>query len=168
MAGKVRPLKWTDVEGWAEDGGAVLGTRRTVPDVDDFYSWVEPLKTPELGNFADHRRVQRIQSRLRYGQRRDRYPAFRIPIVCVPATIDNNMPGCELSIGVDTALNNNADIIDRIKQSASASRRCFVVETMGRKSGYLALMSAIATGAEQVYLYETGISGTAGNRYRRG
>ena len=89
---------------------------------------------------------------------RDRYPAFNIPIACVPASIDNNLPGAEMSIGTDTAINNNAYVIDRIRQSASASLRCFVVETMGRKNGYLALMSAIATGAEKVYLYENGIT----------
>lgn len=158
MEGKIRPLKWTDVEGWAEDGGAVLGTRRTVPNVDDFYSLGRAIEDAGLDALLIIGGYNGYKIAYEMVKERDRYPAFRIPIVCVPATIDNNMPGCELSIGVDTALNNNADIIDRIKQSASASRRCFVVETMGRKSGYLALMSAIATGAEQVYLYETGIN----------
>ena len=91
-------------------------------------------------------------------QERDKFPGFRIPMVCVPASIDNNLPGSDLSIGADTALNNVVQTLDRIKQSASASKRCFVAETMGRKNGYLALMSAIATGAEQVYLYERGIT----------
>ena len=89
---------------------------------------------------------------------RDRYPAFNIPIVCVPASIDNNLPGSELSIGADTALNNAVRSLDAVKQSAAASHRCFVTETMGRKCGYLTLMSAIAAGAEQVYLHEEGIT----------
>jgi 6-phosphofructokinase 1 len=69
--------------------------------------------------------------------------------VCVPASIDNNLPGAELSIGADTALNNIVWALDRVKQSASASSRCFVAETMGRRCGYLALMSGLAAGAER-------------------
>ena len=89
---------------------------------------------------------------------RDRYPAFKIPIVCVPASIDNNLPGSELSIGADTALNHAVRALDSIKQSAAASHRCFVAEIMGRRCGYLSLMSGIATGAERVYLNEDGIT----------
>ncbi|MBZ0299051.1 MAG: 6-phosphofructokinase, partial [Anaerolineae bacterium] len=70
----------------------------------------------------------------------------------------NNLPGSELSIGADTALNNIAWAVDRIKQSAIAQRRCFVVEVMGRRCGYLALMSGLATGAERVYLHEEGVT----------
>ncbi len=86
------------------------------------------------------------------------YPAFAIPMVCLPASINNDLPGSELSIGADTALNNNVGNVDKIKQSAVASGRCFVVEVMGRDCGYLALMSGLATGAERVYLPEEGVS----------
>jgi 6-phosphofructokinase 1 len=86
------------------------------------------------------------------------FPAFNIPIICLPATIDNNLPGSELSIGADTALNSIVEAVDRIKQSAVASRRCFVVEVMGRECGYLALMSGLASGAERVYLPEEGLT----------
>lgn len=85
---------------------------------------------------------------------RDRYPALRIPMVCLPASIDNNLPATELSIGANTALDLIVESVDRVKQSAMAARRVFVIETMGRNCGYLALMSALATGAEQVYLPE--------------
>ena len=84
----------------------------------------------------------------------DRYPAFRIPIVLVPASIDNNLPGAELAIGTDTALNNAVWALDRIKESAAASKRCFVAELMGRRCGYLTLMAGIASGAEYAYLNE--------------
>ncbi len=84
------------------------------------------------------------------------FPAFGIPMVCLPATIDNNVPGTELSIGADTALNNIVCVVDKIKQSAVAERRCYIVEVMGRRCGYLALMSGLATGAERVYLHEEG------------
>ena len=86
------------------------------------------------------------------------FPAFDIPVVCLPATIDNNLPGTELSIGADTALNNIVSVVDKIKQSAVAERRCYIVEVMGRKCGYLALMGGLATGAERVYLHEEGVT----------
>ena len=156
--GRIRELKWHDVEGWAEDGGAELGTRRTIPDVDQYYALGRAIENAQLdgliviGGFKGYKMVYEMH------KESSRYPAFKIPIVLVPASIDNNLPGSEFSIGTDTALNWNTETIDRIRQSASASRRCFVVETMGRKCGYLALMSALTTGAEQVYLYEDGIT----------
>ncbi len=88
----------------------------------------------------------------------DEHPALRIPVVCLPAAINNDLPGSEHAIGADTALNNIVSDVDKIKQSAVASGRCFVVEVMGRDCGYLALMSGLATGAERVYLPEEGIS----------
>ena len=78
--------------------------------------------------------------------------------MCVPATIDNNLPGSELAIGADTSLNVITEAIDRIKMSGSAAKRAFVVETMGRYCGYLTLMGGLAGGAERVYLHEEGIS----------
>lgn len=158
LEGHIRELGWADVEGWAEDGGAMLGTRRTIPEIDEYYALARQIENAQLdalimiGGFKGYKMVFDMRSQ------RDRYPAFKIPIICVPASIDNNLPGSELAIGADTALNNNTEVLDRIRQSASASQRCFVAETMGRKCGYLALMSAIATGAEQVYLYEDGIT----------
>jgi 6-phosphofructokinase len=86
------------------------------------------------------------------------HAAFRIPIVCVPAGIDNSLPGSELSIGADTALNATVEAVDEIKRSAVAWRRAFVVEVMGRFWGYLAVMSGLATGAERVWTHEEGIT----------
>jgi 6-phosphofructokinase 1 len=76
----------------------------------------------------------------------------------LPASISNNLPGSEFSIGADTALNNIVDAVDKIKQSAVAARRCFVVEVMGHSCGFLALMSGMATGAERVYINEKGVT----------
>ncbi len=89
---------------------------------------------------------------------RDRYSAFDIPIICIPSSINNNLPGSDFSIGADTAINNIVEAVDKIKESAVSSNRTFVVEVMGRYCGYLALMSGLATGAEKVYLHETGIT----------
>ena len=156
--GRVSALSWDDVEGWVGDGGAELGTRREIPTVEQLYT---------LGRSIESHRIDALLVIGGYNaylashllvRERDRYPAFNIPIVCVPASIDNHLPGSELSIGADTALNNAVRSLDAVKQSAAASHRCFVTETMGRKCGYLTLMSAIAAGAEQVYLHEEGIT----------
>ncbi len=77
-----------------------------------------------------------------------------LPTVGVPATIDNDIPGTDLSIGVDTALNMAMTIIDRIKDTASSHRRAMVVEVLGRDSGYLAVTTAIAGGADAVLVPE--------------
>ena len=89
---------------------------------------------------------------------RQHYAALDIPIVCLPMTINNDVPGTELSIGSDTALNSIVADVDKIRQSAVATRRVFVVEVMGRDCGYLALLSGLATGAERIYLPEEGIT----------
>ena len=75
----------------------------------------------------------------------------------VPASISNDLPATDLSIGSDTALNSIVGDIDKIKDSATR-HSCFIVEVMGQGCGYLALLSGLATGAEQVYLPEEGIS----------
>jgi len=70
------------------------------------------------------------------------------PVVGIPASIDNDIPYTDMSLGVDTALNNILYAIDCIKDTATSHDRAFIVEVMGRNSGYLATTSAIATGAE--------------------
>jgi len=76
------------------------------------------------------------------------------PVVGVASTIDNDLYGSEITIGVDTALNIALEAIDRLKITASSHQRAFLVEVMGRDCGYLALMSAIAGGAESVVIPE--------------
>ena len=98
------------------------------------------------------------QTAYRFLSKREAFPAFDIPIICLPATINNNLPGSELSVGADTALNSIVEAVDKIKQSAVASNRCFVVEVMGRYCGYLTLMGGLSTGAERVYLNEEGVT----------
>ncbi len=151
---QVHELTWSDVEGWAFDGGAELGTRRQVPPVESYYAIGRAIERNEIDALLVIGGIKAYKAVRDMVQERSRFPAFKIPIVLVPASIDNNLPGAELAVGADTALNNNVWALDRIKQSAAASRRCFVAETMGRKCGYLAMMSGIATGAEFVYLNE--------------
>jgi 6-phosphofructokinase 1 len=77
-----------------------------------------------------------------------------VKVAGVPATIDNDVWGTDTAIGVDTALNTALEAIDRIKDTASSHQRAHVVEVMGRESGYLALMSSIAGGAEAAVVPE--------------
>ena len=154
----VTELGWADVEDWLADGGAELGVRRTMPTVNDLYAISRTLEEQRvdallmIGGWNGYQAVHLMH------RERDHYPALRIPMVCVPASIDNNLPGSELSIGSDTALNVVTQAIDRLKVSGAAARRAFVVETMGRYCGFLALASGLSGGAERVYLHEEGIS----------
>src|ERR1019366_8499062 len=76
------------------------------------------------------------------------------PVVGVASTIDNDLPGSDITIGVDTALNIALEAIDRLKVTASSHGGAFVVEVMGRHCGYLALMAGIAGGAEAISIPE--------------
>ncbi|HOX26794.1 MAG TPA: ATP-dependent 6-phosphofructokinase [Candidatus Krumholzibacteria bacterium] len=79
---------------------------------------------------------------------------FGLPVVGVPATIDNDIPGTDRSIGYDTALNIAVDAVDKIKDTASSHGRIFVIEVMGRDYGLLAAHVAMATGAEEALVPE--------------
>lgn len=77
-----------------------------------------------------------------------------VAVVGVPGSIDNDIYGTDMALGVDTALNNIVRVIDMIKDTASSHERTFIIEVMGRGSGYLALVSAIATGSEAAIIPE--------------
>lgn len=76
------------------------------------------------------------------------------PVIGIPASIDNDIPYTDMALGVDTALNNIIYAVDCIKDTASSHARAFVIEVMGRNSGYLASVAAIATGAEYALVPE--------------
>ena len=77
-----------------------------------------------------------------------------VKVVGLPGTIDNDLGGSDVTIGVDTTLNTILDAIDKIKDTASSHQRAFLIETMGRDCGYLAVMSALAGGAEMALIPE--------------
>jgi 6-phosphofructokinase 1 len=79
---------------------------------------------------------------------------FGLPVIGLPGTIDNDIYGTDMGIGVDTALNTIISLIDMIRATAASHRRCFVVEVMGRGSGYLALMTTISTGSQVAVIPE--------------
>ncbi len=154
----IQEMNWMTVNGWAPTGGSELGSSRKTPEGAELYAAAQALEKHRvdaivmIGGWAGYHAVHRLY------EERHNFPAFDIPLICIPASINNNLPGSELSIGADTALNSIVEVVDKIKQSAVALNRCFIVEVMGRYCGYLALMSAIATGAERVYLHEEGIT----------
>ncbi|XP_063318104.1 ATP-dependent 6-phosphofructokinase, platelet type isoform X3 [Pelmatolapia mariae] len=152
--GQIKEIKWGDVGGWTGQGGSLLGTKRTLPG-------------KHLDKIAEQMRIHNINALLVVGgfeayvgllelsAARDKYEEFCVPMVMVPATVSNNIPGSDLSIGSDTALNAITDTCDRIKQSASGTkRRVFIIETMGGYCGYLATVGGLAAGADTVYIYE--------------
>jgi 6-phosphofructokinase 1 len=158
IEGKVDEISWMNVAGWSSRGGAELGTSRKVPTGGEFYVLAREIEKHGIQGILMIGGSDGYDAAYQIFTRRNEFPTFNIPIICLPATINNNLPGSELSIGSDTALNNIVDAVDKIKQSAVATRRCFVVEVMGRYCGYLALMSGLATGAERVYLHEEGVT----------
>ena len=158
VRGQIDEVGWMSVSGWGPVGGSKLGTSRNVPAGADLYAIARTLETHSIEGLLVIGGWAAYQSAYKLFSERANFPAFNIPIICLPASIDNNLPGSELSIGADTALNNIVDAVDKIKQSAEASSRCFIVEVMGRYCGYLALMSGLATGAEQIYMNEDGVT----------
>ena len=155
---EIQEMDWMSVNGWAPLGGSELGTNRKLPIGSDFYAIARAIEKHEIQGLLMIGGWSGYESLFHLFTARENFPAFNIPFVCLPATINNNLPVSELSVGADTALNNIVDAVDKIKDSAVALRRCFVVEVMGRKCGYLALMGGLATGAERVYLHEEGVS----------
>ncbi|HJR81987.1 MAG TPA: 6-phosphofructokinase [Anaerolineales bacterium] len=155
--GEVEEMDWMSVGGWVSRGGSVLGTTRYVPKSRDLHAIARVMEDHHIDALFMAGGWSAYEGAYHMLGNRPNFPSFNIPMVCLPASINNNLPGSEFSIGVDTALNSIVDAVDKIKQSAVATRRCFVVEVMGHYCGYLALMGGIATGAERVYLHEEGI-----------
>ncbi|PID86641.1 MAG: 6-phosphofructokinase [Chloroflexi bacterium] len=158
IRGEIKELDWMSVAGLAPMGGSELGTNRTVPQGGEWYAIARNLEEYQLEAILMIGGLTGYQAVHEMFRLRENYPAFDIPMICLPASINNNLPGSQLSVGADTALNSIVDAVDKIKQSAVASRRTFVVEVMGHYCGYLALMSGLATGAERVYIHEDGVT----------
>lgn len=158
VEGDIEEMDWMSVTGWVAKGGAELGTNRKVPEGSDFYAIARHIEEYNIEGLLIIGGWVGYEAAYQMLMKRPEFPSFNIPMICLPASINNNLPGSELSIGADTALNSIVQAVDKIKQSAVASRRCFVVEVMGRYCGYLALMSGLATGAERVYMHEEGVT----------
>ena len=131
-----------------------MGTRRTLPEK-NFQACADQLQKYQIHGLVVIGGFEAFQAVLQLYEAREKFKQFRIPMVILPATISNNVPGTDFSIGADTALNEITEICDRIRQSAQGTkRRVFIVETMGGYSGYLATMAGLAGGADAAYINE--------------
>lgn len=153
--GDIRPITWAEVSGWVGQGGANLGTRRTLPDDQNIDKIVAQLRQYRIQGLLVIGGFEAFQSVLNLAERRHKFTELCMPMVVIPATISNNVPGTDFSLGTDTALNEITEICDRIRQSAQGTkRRVFIIETMGGYCGYLATLSGLAGGADAAYIYE--------------
>ncbi|NWR30223.1 PFKAP protein, partial [Tachuris rubrigastra] len=152
--GKIKEISWGDVGGWTGQGGSILGTKRTLP-AKYLEKIAEQMRTNNINALMVIGGFEAYLGLLELSAAREKYDEFCVPMVMVPATVSNNVPGSDFSIGADTALNTITDTCDRIKQSASGTkRRVFIIETMGGYCGYLANMGALAAGADAAYIFE--------------
>uniref|UniRef100_A0A7N8Y775 ATP-dependent 6-phosphofructokinase n=1 Tax=Mastacembelus armatus TaxID=205130 RepID=A0A7N8Y775_9TELE len=152
--GQIKEIKWGDVGGWTGQGGSLLGTKRTLPGK-HLDKIAEQMKIHNINALLVIGGFEAYVGLLELSAAREKYEELCVPMVMVPATVSNNIPGSDLSIGSDTALNAITDTCDRIKQSASGTkRRVFIIETMGGYCGYLATVGGLAAGADAVYIYE--------------
>jgi 6-phosphofructokinase 1 len=166
--GSFRPLGARDVGGILQRGGTILQTARC------------PEFRESRGQSEAIRRINEAQIDAVVVAGGDgslngaRILADRgIAVIGAPASIDNDVYGTDMCIGVDTALNTIVDAIDKLRDTASSHNRAFLIETMGRESGYLATQAGIVTGAELVLVPEVqtpieNVAATIQNAYKRG
>ncbi|KAM6294449.1 ATP-dependent 6-phosphofructokinase, muscle type isoform 1-T1 [Aegotheles albertisi] len=152
--GQVEDISWERVGSWIGLGGSKLGTKRTLPK-----KYFEEISA-NITSFGIHGLIiiggfEAFTGSLELMEGRTRFEELCIPFCIIPATVSNNVPGSDFSIGADTALNTITTTCDRIKQSAAGTkRRVFIIETMGGFCGYLATMAGLAAGADAAYIYE--------------
>lgn len=153
----VQEVEWLEADNWVNEGGSAIGTNGGLPSEDlatTAYCF-EKYKFDALfviGGFEAFTAVHELR------EARAQYAAFEIPIVLLPATMANNVPGTDYSLGSDTSLNTLVSFCDVVRQSASSSRHCvFVIDAQGGESGHHATATALATGAVTVYTAEAGL-----------
>lgn len=152
--GELFKMEWKNVAGWTGQGGSLLGTKRTLPNK-HMENVVETIRKFNISALLVIGGFEGYEGVLQLFEARTHYEELCIPMCVIPATISNNVPGTDFSLGADTAVNAVMDGCDKIKQSASGTkRRVFIVETMGGYCGYLATTAGIATGADAAYIYE--------------
>ncbi|KAM9127939.1 ATP-dependent 6-phosphofructokinase, liver type [Pangshura tecta] len=152
--GQIRKVGWHDVAGWLGRGGSMLGTKRTLPKT-FMEKIVENVRKFNIHGLLVVGGFEAYEGVLQLVEARGQYEELCIIMCVIPATISNNVPGTDFSLGCDTAVNAAMESCDRIKQSASGTkRRVFIVETMGGYCGYLSTVTGIAVGADAAYVYE--------------
>ncbi|XP_039609480.1 ATP-dependent 6-phosphofructokinase, platelet type isoform X9 [Polypterus senegalus] len=152
--GQIKEINWGDVGGWTGQGGSLLGTKRTLP-AKYIEKIAEQMRINNINALLVIGGFEAYESLLQLSEARLHFEELCIPMCMLPATISNNVPGTDFSIGADTSLNAIVETCDRIKQSASGTkRRVFIIETMGGYCGYLASVGGLAAGADAAYIFE--------------
>lgn len=149
IRGTFRPLGARDVGGILQRGGTILQTARSA-------EFREPRGQREAIRQLNNAEIDALVVLGGDGSLNGAMKLAEqgVAVVGVPASIDNDIYGTDMCIGVDTALNTIVDGIDKLRDTASSHSRAFLVETMGRNSGYLATLAGIVTGAEMVLVPE--------------
>ena len=147
--GEIERMTIRSVGGIIQLGGTVLGSARS----EEFKTEAGVAKG--IANLAQ-RGIEALVVIGGNGSQAGAYAIMRqgFPVVGIASTIDNDLPGTDISIGVDTALNVALESIDRLRVTATSHQRAFLVEVMGRNSGYLALTAGVAGGAEAIVIPE--------------
>lgn len=147
LEGKIKPLALRDMANIIQRGGTVIKTGRST----EFHK-------PEFRQQAvNHLKQHGIQALICIGGDgsfhgcRALWEEHRIPIIGIPGTIDNDLWGTDRTIGFDTATNTALDAIDRIRDTAASHDRLFIVEVMGKNSGFIAAHVGLAGGAEEIF-----------------
>jgi 6-phosphofructokinase 1 len=149
IAGDFRPLAARDVGGILQRGGTILQTSRS-------QHFVEPHGQREAVRHMNEAEMDALVVIGGEGSLKGAYALLQqgIKVVGIPASIDNDVWGTNISVGSDTAMNTIMEAVDKLRDTASAHHRAFLVETMGRNCGYLAVMAGIVCGAEMVLIPE--------------
>ena len=162
MAGDFVAMDSASVGGIIEEGGTILRTARSETFATDEGQSraMAALRQAGLEGMISlvtlAKGIQVVVTNQNSGSQNGALALHRrgIPVVGVPSTIDNDLRGTDMSIGADTALNTVVQAIDHIRDTAESHERTFIVETMGRNCGWLALNAALATGADVVLIPE--------------
>lgn len=149
ISGNIRPIGTRDVGGIINKGGTILGSARCAEFMSDTGRRKAVRTLRQMG-------IDALVVIGGNGSQTGNYELHKLgfPVVGIASTIDNDLCGTDMTIGVDTALNIALEAIDRLKVTASSHQRAFLIEVMGRKCGYIALMSGIAGGAEYILIPE--------------
>jgi len=149
LEGQFTPMNISSVGGIIQRGGTILKTSRsekfkTKPGLEIAVKMLSRFKIDGLVTIGGDGTLRGALDLSNLG----------IKTIGIPATIDNDLYKTDMSIGVDTALNTVLTAIDKIKDTASSHQRAFIIEVMGRNSGYLSLISGIAGGVEEIIIPE--------------
>jgi 6-phosphofructokinase 1 len=151
--GEFRPLGPRDVGGIMQRGGTILQTRRSKRFMEKTYQREAIRNMNSAG--MDGLIVVGGEGSLKGAHA---LAEQGVKVVGVPGSIDNDIWGTDMAIGVDTAMNTIMDAIDKLRDTASSHGRAFLVEVMGRGCGYLAVLAGIVSGAEMVITPESPVT----------